>query len=303
MADAVLERLETRYDPGTRRRALIWVPTIAFFAVAVLWCWLDGIRFDVRVLFGVVCIYALFGLVAEICYRTPRIASFAVCIEGLDQLWVAAAAFTLLQYPLVRLGMPLSDKSLIEIDHALGFDWVAHFRAVRSWPYLIEALATVYASYAWLTPFLAIVVGLYSPKRFQQCLLANVIGAALCAVCSTVFPAIGAAGTFLPENEWPDYVNAFLSARGADALTLRFNELAGIEQFPSFHATMAVFYAYAFLALPKWLTFPLLALEAAMLLSALSIGGHHLADVIAGVAIGTLAILASSFVIDGRTGE
>jgi membrane-associated phospholipid phosphatase len=274
-----------------RYRFAIWICATSVLAVSIAWCYLDGIWLDPARLAGIIAIYIAIAALAELFYRIPRLRVLGMCIDTLDQLWVTAAGFTLIQYPAARHGGALVDPTLARIDHALGFDWSAHFAAVQNHPYLMGLAAHAYSSYAILTPILVLLVGVYNFRRLQECLLANIVGASLCAVFSILFPAVDAAGFFLPESEWPSYVNQFLLARAGEISFLRYDDLLGIEQFPSYHATMAVLYIFAFMGLPRWLAAPFMLLGCAMIYSAIPIGGHHLADVIFGSVIGVAGIL------------
>ena len=68
--------------------------------------------------------------------------------------------------------------------------------------------------------------------------------------------------------------------------------LAGIVTFPSFHAASAALYAWALW--PSRLLRPIVVLaNGAMLAATPIVGGHYFIDVIAGVAIAALAIVAA----------
>jgi membrane-associated phospholipid phosphatase len=284
-----------------RYRFTIWICATSVLAVSIAWCYLDGIWLDPARLAGVIAIYIVLAALAELFYRIRRLRVLGMCIDTLDQLWTTAAGFTLIQYPAARHGGALVDPALARIDHALGFDWSAHFAAVQTHPYLMDWAGHAYTSYAILTPILVLLVGVYNFRRLQECLLANIVGASFCAFVSVLFPAVGAAGFFLPESEWPFYVHQFLLARAGEISFLRYDDLAGIEQFPSYHATMAVLYIFAFMGLPRWVAAPFVLLECAMMYSAIPIGGHHLADVIAGLTIGIAAISIVKFATRGSS--
>src|SRR5690242_21463018 len=75
--------------------------------------------------------------------------------------------------------------------------------------------------------------------------------------------------------------------------TIDFEAVNGIISFPSMHAAVAIIVPYT-LRWNRWLFWPIAALDAVMLVSAVPSGNHYLADVIAGVAIGILAIACGS---------
>jgi hypothetical protein len=283
-----------------RKRWTIWLSSLTIFAVAVAWCHHDGIVFDEKTIAAMLFAYVIVALVAELCRITPQIGRFAVCLDGIGQLWIAAAAFAIIQYPAARLNFPLADTAIAAFDSALGFDWPRYADWVAVHPSLQALLDRVYHAYAVLTPFLAFAVGLRNPRRLQCCLIANLIGALTCAVLAALLPAVGAAGYFLPSAEWPSYVRSFLDARAGSVQTLNFSTIDGIEQFPSYHATMAILYAYGFMSLPRWAALPLVSFMGLMMVSALSTGSHHLGDVLAGALIGLSAVLIAERATERR---
>ena len=68
--------------------------------------------------------------------------------------------------------------------------------------------------------------------------------------------------------------------------------LSGIVTFPSFHAASAVLYAWALWAV-RWMRPVALLANGAMLAATPLNGGHYFVDVIAGMAIAALAIVAA----------
>ena len=76
--------------------------------------------------------------------------------------------------------------------------------------------------------------------------------------------------------------------------------LTGLISFPSYHALLAVLVACAFAHLPKLFPF-VLALELAIIAFSPLIGGHYIADVLAGIAMGLLAFYAAARIGAPRT--
>ena len=86
-------------------------------------------------------------------------------------------------------------------------------------------------------------------------------------------------------------VDALVAIRNGTAV-VDLTQLKGIISFPSFHAVMAVLLTRIHRG--SRLLWPMAALNAVMLLSVLSEGGHYLVDAIAGAAIAGIAILATA---------
>lgn len=66
--------------------------------------------------------------------------------------------------------------------------------------------------------------------------------------------------------------------------------LDGIVSFPSFHTVLGVIAIYA-VRDTRWLLAFIVPLNATMIVSTMPVGGHHLADVLAGAGLTLAAIL------------
>jgi membrane-associated phospholipid phosphatase len=285
----------TNARPNAARRPnssglVVWISAAALFLCGVVWCYADGISLSPRYAVGFIEIYALVALAGRLIGALPYVSRLGPCVEGLSQLWLAAGALALIQYPMARTALPLVDSWLVSFDHALGFNWPTHYAWVAVHPLTLKMLQLTYGSYMVMAPIFVLTVGLYCKDRMEHCILANLLAGVICAVLAMLFPAVGASGYFLPPDHMPGFVKVFLQARaGIQFLDIRHME--GIEQFPSYHAVMGVIYAFGFAGLPKPLAVPLVAFEIVLVISALAIGGHHLADVLAGMMIAA-AVLA-----------
>ena len=71
--------------------------------------------------------------------------------------------------------------------------------------------------------------------------------------------------------------------------TLDFNKVDGIVTFPSFHAALAVVFPFAVRRV-RWALTIMVPLNALMLLSTPTVGGHYLADTVAGVLLALISI-------------
>jgi membrane-associated phospholipid phosphatase len=233
-----------------------------------------------------------------------RFQRVAISADMLGISLLGALAFGLLQYPLAATARPLIDAHLVSADRLIGFDWPNHFRDVLSHPWLLALLKGAYLSYRCQAFVIAAFVGFFAPDRARTYLVANTVTVGVCFLCFFMFPAVGA-GAYFHAADW-QYVDQFWAARAGAVTAIDIRNLDGIIQFPSYHAGMAVLFAYAFLALPRGLALPFIALNALMLVSAVSIGGHHLIDVIAGAGLAISAIAAVRFIrrsVDGRSSK
>ena len=195
-----------------------------------------------------------------------------VCIMG--------AGVGFLSYLTAMADAPLRDRELLAFDRALGFDWSAVMHALDQWPGLASLLELAYqthtAQIACIVMFLAL---RNRPKDLDAFLLAFLIAGALTTTISALVPALGPAS--LLGNQ--DFLNLKLTgATPADVLAqlragstriIDLDHMAGIVTFPSFHTAIALLVVHA-VRRDWWLLGPVAGLDALMLASTITEGGH-----------------------------
>ena len=221
--------------------------------------------------------------------RHPSFRIIAAPLEALAQLIPVSIVCALLQYAAARTGRPLVDAELADFDHALYFDWPACFAWVLKHPTVLTLLSWVYLSLG-LQSVLVCLLALRHPGRAGIILAANALTLTFCIVVFVAWPAGGAFVYYDPPGIVSEYVEQFIAARASLLTSLSVGQLKGIIQFPSYHAAGAVLLAYAFTSLPRGIAIPALVIEITMVVSAVPIGGHHLVDVFAGVAVAALSL-------------
>jgi len=192
---------------------------------------------------------------------------------------------------------PYADAWLAGIDRALfpGFDWPATMLALGRQRAAMLVLTHAYGALQW-EPLLLLALFCATGRDARGWrLLAGWSGALL--VCLAVFPWLPGRGAYPFFGIAPGRVPGVgLSIAWSAPLLLdglRDGSVAmlgnatmdGIITMPSFHAAGAVVLGCAGWRAGR-LRWPLTALNAAMLVSAVPVGGHYLVDVIAGVAVG-----------------
>jgi membrane-associated phospholipid phosphatase len=198
--------------------------------------------------------------------------------------------FTLLSYLGLTLHMPLADPWLARFDAALGFDWTVWQHFVLSHAVLHRLLAFGYGTLPWQLAFTVFALPLSGMfERNREFLLSCAITLGITIVVSALFPA---------ESAWvfhnskvevaPGPLHDFQAMRADQLTTLNLDLLRGLVTFPSFHTSAAVLLAWAARGTRFW--FLSLVVNALMIASTPSQGGHYLADVIAGALVAGLAI-------------
>jgi len=224
-----------------------------------------------------------------ICARRPASRASAIPFRLLAQLLAASVIFAFLHYPPATLARPLIDTELAAIDRALRFDWPATFSWVLDHQLVLDLLKIVYMSLG-LQGFLVCLVAWRRPDRTNVCLAANTLTLTCCLMVFAIWPAGGAFAYYQPAGIACDYVAQFTAARSGLVATLALGQMKGIIQFPSSHAAAAVLFGYAFTSLGFWIAVPATLCEIMLIVSAVPIGGHHLADVLAGVAVAAVSL-------------
>lgn len=209
---------------------------------------------------------------------------------------LALAAFCMAADILSRLSVaanyPLIDEQLSKIDEAIGFDWVGWYHWVRLHPALLFLLNLTYGSSLLQTVAVPVILGM-SGRRLE---LSNhvtrfMLAILICLLVATFFPAASAFLHFhISEPGTSSTVSTFLPLRDG---TLRVFDLAdqqGLVSMPSMHTTMAILFAYAVRRVPV-LGYAMIFVNAVMIASTPTQGGHYLSDVVAGLLLAAITIM------------
>jgi hypothetical protein len=250
---------------------------------------------------GYVGLYAGFAH-ANACSPQRRDPQVMFVLGGTAQIVLITAVMTPLTYVAASADLPMQDANLLAIDRALGFDWGAYVRTVDAHPVLAAWLNYGYTMIRW--PIFAIPVVLAATQRYyriEEFTFAFGLALIVTTIISAFVPAIGvfqqigldpASIKHLNLQPYLDQLRDLPPARNGTLRHLDLMGLGGIVTFPSFHAASAVLYAWALWPV-RWMR-PIVVLAFTAMLAATPInGGHYLIDVIAGIAIAALSIVAA----------
>jgi membrane-associated phospholipid phosphatase len=278
-------------SPSTRAK---WLVVGAIITADALGLSSLGIRLNeaglARVAGAVIFVGALAGFYTYL-RPNPGIVDVASTMAVLLGFFAASAV---LSYLLAATAFPLVDHQLAEADRSLGFDWLTWFHWVRARPILSVVFEVIYLSAIPQLLAIALMHGFTGRfERNSELLWCLMISIAIIVPISALVPAAGAwvefdAVRFGNEAQ----VHDFLAMRAGTMHELDLTRLEGLVNLPSFHTTLGVLYAY--LLRGRRVLFPgATLLNAVMIVSVLSEGGHYLVDVIAGAAVAVLAIWAA----------
>lgn len=264
---------------------VIWTAITALSIVDFLLCRRFGLTFTHWSPLLVLAILAGVALFYQFSGRSARVAQMAQW----TLLWVVFShAGAILTYLAAACGGRTWDAELVAIDVALGFDWPGWFEFIARHSCLQFVLTLCYGS---LIAQILISVAYFSFRNTDdlngELLLNSIVGLLITTAIFLLFPALGhksaARGLYLDD---------LLALRSGGLLSFDMMQLKGVISFPSYHMVLAVLLTYAHRHSP--LLHPIALVNAIMVISIPSNGGHYLIDIVAGGGVALLAILATA---------
>ncbi len=201
-------------------------------------------------------------------------------------------------YPVAALSHGFVDGSLQQADAVLRFDWLAWYEMVAAHP-LLQVTGDIAYQSIYLSPALLLGYFAVTGRRDRtRVFLANTwVAAVLTLVLFAAMPAMGpfasewhGAIPYMPDSAlWqPELIPAL---RDHMMHRIDLGELRGLVSAPSFHTAAAILYIRAAWPVAR-LRWPLLLLNAAMLLATPVEGTHYLIDMLLGALVAAVAIAA-----------
>lgn len=236
-------------------------------------------------------------------------------ILGMPRLRIAGVAFlqltlftiggVALSYMLAARGGPLWDARFAAWDVGLGVNWPALRKAVDASNGLVWVLELAYNGI--VPQMIVVVVALSALARFavlRVTVAAAIIAGLLTIAISAFMPADG--NLFDPavyRHLWApvalNQAGLIAGLRDGTVRTLDLSAMQGIVTFPSYHAALAAIFVYAFRPIPKlavpgglWAGLTILATPLG--------GGHYAVDVIAGLGLAFVSLLAARRLVAGE---
>ena len=208
----------------------------------------------------------------------------------------AALSLSLFSYACNAAAFPYQDEAFGLADGRLGFHWGAWAAHVDARPTLHWILATVYASHGVQTVAIFPILTFVSDRRRSLELFCTLTFATLIACLLSIFvPAIGGGPFAGVDMSWMSDLTAVRSG----VTSFDFGKIAGIVQMPSCHVVIAVMITWAARRTGVF-GWAVAALNAVMIVSALSEGGHYLVDVLAGFGLSLVVIEVAHRTIYGE---
>ncbi|MFZ1468362.1 MAG: phosphatase PAP2 family protein [Paracoccaceae bacterium] len=240
---------------------------------------------------GLTCV----GIYARHTGKAPRLGSCAIGVG----LFMGFAAFaSIFIFALFPLPNPLIDQRLIAADAAFGYDWAGFVTGLAQLPLAGTGLSYVYRSALPQMVLVIILLGVLGRERdMQRFLLVGMLCMVVTIGIFFVWPSIGpSAYATIPDATAARIDLVFTSAVGNHSRDLvNFGPdvispetIVGLVAFPSYHIIMALMVCWFS---RRTVVFPLFMLSSlAMIPATLAHGGHHLMDLMGGVAIFVVAV-------------
>lgn len=280
-----------------------WGAIIAVTAVDLLWAGRAGIRISHgwptsafgRFAVPLLCAAGLRWIASLERYRrlthAARCSEFSVAILCLITIAIWAQTVSMASYLGIGLNVPTIADVLVRFDEAIGFHWPGAYHWVTGHHGLHMVLKYAYwSAFAQLffVPFsLAVVRRQDDMAEFLAILfLASIMLLAI----SIPFPAESAFLYYgITDPGTASTVRDFTLLRSAAMPAINPYDVQGLVSIPSFHTMVAIFFAYA--VRHVGFVFPAaIALNAVMVASTITVGGHYLVDVLAGIVCGIAVI-------------
>lgn len=241
----------------------------------------------------------LIGLYYRYAGRSDAMANTLVSAACFLMFSPVASAFT---YQLLPVWRAPIDPWLASADAMLGFHWPDALALAASYPLASKVMWYAYMSWLPQFPLLILLLGFTGRTHdLHVLMLATVISSLATIAVWALFPSFGTAtiyeiGAAVEKQVRPVVGSGYggdlqrLAMEGPRVISPK--DSLGLIAAPSFHTVMAVQLMYAARNLP-WLGRPALIINLLVLPSTVIHGGHHLVDVIGGVAAGLLGIVAA----------
>ncbi len=278
---------------------ILLILALTLMAVDVAWATLGHFHIDTAA-------YARLALLAAALFcgglfynRLRPDPALEAMLMGASFLCAFSAAASVLNYFLITVAGPRIDDYLVAADRMIGFDWYQVMLAMADRPLLN---AFFFQVYNFTLPQIALLMVTLAwtrqTERVYRFCLAIAMGALIAIFFWAALPSLGAKSMYaLPASVENRMMLSVTTQYGRELVALLHNgpgyitpdDLRGLIAFPSYHGVLALitaFYAWHL----RWLRWPALFINLAVVISSPIQGGHHAIDLVASFPAAALAL-------------
>ncbi|MCA8049382.1 phosphatase PAP2 family protein [Burkholderia arboris] len=262
---------------------------------------------DLCVVFGVS--LGLIGIATFERYRALthafRCREFAVAIFCLMTFAVWGQTASVTSYLGIGLNLPSIADPIVRFDRAIGFDWVSAYHWVAAHPALnVVFKYAYYSAFAQLVAFPVVLAIARRPDDIVEFLVILFVSSIVLLLISIPFPAESAFLHYgISDPGTVATVSDYTALRNGTLRSINPYAVQGLVSMPSFHTMLAIFFTYSVRRVR--FVFPAaIVLNAVMIASTITVGGHYLADMLAGIVCGFVVIVVvRTWLRSGTRGE
>lgn len=283
----------------SKARLFLFGLTVASYAAAWILAHLTNLNVDAMEFMKLAGFsFGFTAFFAPLCHWR-KIPSLRSAVEIMGFGLALSGPIVIFTYVAAILNQPLQDQHLMQMDQRLGVDWHALIAFIDAHAFFARTLAFAYQAF-WpqllLLPVLLSAV--QRPARACQMTGAYGLICIFASIISVWYPAVGTYSALSVDvsqlkNIYGTLgiasVPQFTAVRNDPNFVLFLDQASGIITFPSVHAAVAILCAWAAWPL-KWCRGPFIILNALMICSAITEGGHYVVDLIAGIGVSGFSI-------------
>ena len=292
-----------------RHDLIAWTVAGTFFIVSVIAFFYSDMVFEPGGIEGMIfglstgAISSLLLLALRPQMRAARLFSSILhyCVSG--------SAIVMLSLSVSRFAMPLADGEMLSFDRSIGFHWRSFNAFVVQNPVIETILHGAYSTLLW-QPVLLILI--FSLKKDQREVSAFVLANTLififttaifaCVPVTTAWHHMNLSIAEVEARHMQDtriWVESLMALRTGAPLMISNHMGFAIIGFPSYHTAGAVLCAGAFASIPR-LRYLGLLLNVTIIVATPIMGGHYIADILSGAAVGLAGIWLSNVMMGYR---
>ncbi|MGH1417254.1 MAG: phosphatase PAP2 family protein [Hyphomicrobiaceae bacterium] len=279
----------------------LWIFLSTLLVIDIIWLWAEGFTVNpFPFVFMIMSVIILAGIIYFYTYKRPdqKITDASKCFLIMILFTNVLAHFS---YVSLSLNLPLIDATLAGFDTAIGYDWMAVLAWTNEHPTIGWVLTFAYRSTGPQVFLVVLILSfLQRQKQLHEFIWLYMITGSTVIFIAAIFPAAGAYIYYAPPAELFANLNPeagvwhwqhFQGLRDGSMRHIDLSKIEGLVTYPSFHTCLAIITTWAVVGIRY--VFPIaFFINTLVIISTLTEGGHHLADVFAGAGVSIVAMWA-----------